>query len=90
MLLGPEGHDPGREGRAVMDEHWDDKVIEGLFEYGPDLPLTLTADSSYRVIRLVGLLWYVVWVLPAFVICAIPLLLMIFVNIFMMTWRGEL
>lgn len=67
-----------------------DQWIESLFLYGLCLPLQLTSDSKNRWARIAGLLAFIPWVIPAGFVLMVPILCAMALNIFAMTWDGEL
>lgn len=71
-----------------MKEGFCERTTDRLMLYGPLLPVELTADSDKRWVRIFGLLWYVIWVIPAMVIVGIPVLLLLLGSIFKEAWKG--
>ena len=62
---------------------------ERLFIYGVCAPLELTRSARSPWLRVVGLLAFMVWCLPALALLAVPLLVCIFGSIFEEVWNGR-
>ena len=67
---------------------WPQKALDGLFCWGLFLPMTMTHDHKSRSVRLMGLLWFAVWILPALAVSMMPFVLLIFAEAIVMAWRG--
>lgn len=65
------------------------KALDRLMEYGPYLPLSLTENNKNKIIRLVGLLVFFVWFMPLMAICAIPMLVLMWAEMFQDVWKGD-
>lgn len=46
------------------------RFLDFIIDYVMSLPLAITEDSKTRTVRMLGLLWFCIWVLPITVICA--------------------
>jgi len=67
---------------------YSEKAMDALFLYGPALPLQITMDSPRRIVRLLGLLWYLFWCIPVFIVVA-PFIICLFPAwIIEETWKG--
>jgi len=61
-------------------------VVEWLLHYWVWAPLNLTAHRS-RPWRMLGLMVFLLWCLPAFVVAGLPILFFIFADSIAETWR---
>lgn len=76
--------------RSYMHERWTTRYMDRMMLYGPCLPLELTHRKGRpRWARMLGLLWFAVWVIPAALLCTIPLLFLLFSDIVLVSWYGE-
>ena len=66
-----------------------DRLLDWLFEWVVYLPLTLTHRSPSRAIRLLGLLWFMVWAIPAMLVCQLPILVLMCGTMLEDTWSGS-
>lgn len=68
---------------------WSEQIMDATIEYGVCLPLTLTAGSKSRCVRLLGLALYVPWFVPAGVL-SLPVMIIALLAIMVeSTWKGE-
>lgn len=65
-----------------------EKIMEFAMEWIIGLPLTVTARSESRAVRMMGLLWFAAWIpiSMAGILLSLPLILVVIVE---ETWHGH-
>ena len=53
------------------------------------LPMIVTVDSPHRAVRIFGVVWFLLWFVPAGAFFALTALPFGFVMLFESAWRGD-
>jgi uncharacterized protein YqgC (DUF456 family) len=63
--------------------------LDRIMIYGPCLPLKLTSDSESRWSRVLGMIWFLFWVIPAFAVVLLPFIVCLYGTLIEDAWNGE-
>lgn len=73
-----------------MTNRWPSRLVDFLFIKCLCLPLELTQESNSRTVRMLGIPAFALWCFPAMAVVGVPILVAIFLDIFVMAWHKEL
>lgn len=65
------------------------RLMDYVMDFGPFLPLTMTQGSKNKPARLLGLVAFFLWVMPAMAVVLLPLMALMLSAIVVDTRKGE-
>lgn len=66
------------------------RALECVMSYGPQLPLRFMAPPYSRLVRMLALVWFALWLVPSVFVCLLPMIALMVGDIIESTWNGKL